>query len=68
MTRFLVDIQLKVLVVVEKATSFFENCQMKRITLFQHVVVIAASYLSLHFDALSAHFRSAHGNGVTPAI
>ena len=68
MARFFVNIQLKVLVVVEEAAPLLVNCQMERVSLFQHVVVVSAGDLSLDLDALSSHFRSPDSNRIAPSI
>lgn len=68
MAGLLVNVQLEILIVIEEASPLFENGQMERIALFQHVEIVAASDLRLDLDLLSTHFRPPHRQSVTPAI
>lgn len=58
MTWFLVNVQLKILVVYKEATSLFENCKMCIVTLTQHVQIITMRQLRLHFNRLSVQVRT----------
>jgi len=68
MARFLVNIQLEILVVIEETASLLENGEMVLIALLQHGAIITTADLSLYFNALPPHFRSTHCNRVAPAI
>ena len=68
MAGFCVDIQLEVLVVVEEATPLFEDSQVVRIKLFQHISVITAGDLRLGFYDLAVNLGASHCDRVTPAI
>lgn len=50
MTRLLIDVKLKVLIVHQETTTLFEDGEMSVVFLSQHVKVITLSELSLDFN------------------
>jgi len=66
MTGWLVDIQLKVLIVEQDATTCFEDGHMVLILLREHVAVVTLRQGSFHFDHLTLELRTSHGVRVTP--
>lgn len=49
----LVDVELKVLIVHQEATTFLEDGEVSVVLLCQHVQVVTLCQLSLHFDRLT---------------
>lgn len=55
MARFSVDVELKILVVVEEAAPPLEDGEVWVVALREHVDVVAVRELRLHLHHLSAH-------------
>jgi hypothetical protein len=53
MTRLLVDIELKILIVVNKTPSFFVNSKMRIVLLRQKIYVVPVGDLRLYFYHLT---------------
>jgi hypothetical protein len=53
MTRLLVDIELKILIVVNKTPSFFVNSKMRIVLLRQKIYVVPVGDLCLYFYHLT---------------
>lgn len=68
MAGLFVDVELVVLVVVQEAAPLFEDGEVVRIALVEHVRVVSGRDLRLHFDHLPVHLRSSHRQSVAPPI
>jgi hypothetical protein len=66
MTRFFVNVQLKILIVNKKASPLLEDCEMGIIPLSKHVHVISMCELSFHFHHLVADLWLANSVDITP--
>lgn len=66
MTRFSVNVQLKVLILNEKASPLLEDCKMRIISLSKHVQVVSMCELSPHFHHLIANLWLTNSVNITP--
>lgn len=66
MSGFSINVQLKVLVVDEKAASPLEYSKVGIVALSQHIEIIPVSQLRLNFNDLTAHLRTSDGVYVGP--
>lgn len=64
MTRLLIDVELKVLIVHQEATTLFEDGEVGVVLLSQHVQVVALSQLGLDFNRLAVDVGTACGVNV----
>jgi hypothetical protein len=66
MTRFFINVQLKVLIVHKKTSPLLENCEMGIILLTKHVHKVSMCELSSHFYHLVADLWLTDGVNITP--
>lgn len=66
MTWCFVYIQLEVLIVVQKTTSFFINCEMRAVFLVKKIHIVPVSELSLNFNNLPMNSWFTDGMCITP--
>lgn len=53
MAWFLVDIQLKILIIYQETTPFLENCKVRIVALAQHIQIVSVGELGADFDRLA---------------
>lgn len=66
MTRFSVNVQLKVLIFNKKASPLLEDCEMRIILLSKHVQVVSMCELSSHFHHLIADLWLTNSVNIAP--
>ena len=68
MARFLVDVQLEILIVIEESAPLFKYGQVERIPLFEHIKIVSRRYLRPHFNCLTLDLGTSHRQSITPPI
>lgn len=65
MARLLIGVELKVLIVHQKATTLFEDGKMSVVLLSQHVQIVALIQLSFDFNRLAVFVWPARRMDIT---